>query len=156
MFILLALFSLGVLDLILLIPMWKQLSAGLIYIGTRNNATVLLSSSLGTRSRTEVYAGISVGYFILREVLVVLPEITVLTHEKGGVEMGQGTVLYDYVNLFRGAGWLVSLCLGLIWLIATVVFVRRLCADKPFFESLTAKYRAEVLPRHDLFARRAE
>lgn len=155
MFILLALFSLGVLDLILLLPTWKQMREGLVYVASRQDGTALLAPTVAKKSLAEVYTSLSTVYFILREVLVILPEMTVLTHEKGGVETGDATRLYDFVNLFRGIGGMVALVLGLVWLIATAVFMRRLCADKPFFRNLTAKYRAEVLPRHDLFARRA-
>ena len=159
-FILLALFSLAVLDCILLVPMWKNICGGLLYLGSRHDATVMFDRrGLGGRTRihnmVERYSVTSAVFFILREALVVLPELTVLSHEKGGAELGQGTHYYDFVGLFRFAGMTVSLVLGVIWLILTLRFIRRLKGDKPLFERLTHTYRTTILPQHDLFARRA-
>jgi len=159
-FMLLALFTLAVLNCIVLVPAWRNFSGGLLYLGSRADATVMFSrrnKSGGLRSRniTERYTTFTTLFFILREILAVLPEITVLSHEKGGAELGTGTQYYNFVGLFRLMGIAVSLVLGVIWLICTIRFIRRLKGDKPFFERLTEKYRAEVLTRHDMWAMRS-
>lgn len=159
-FMLLALFTLAVLDCLVLVPMWKNICGGLLYMGSRNNATVMFDrrrarGKMGIRNMVERYTATSVVFFVLHELLAVLPELTVLSHEKGGAELGQGTRYYDFVGLFRVVGIGISLILGIIWLVMTIRFIRRLKGDKPFFETLTQKYRAEVLPRHELFAMRA-
>ena len=159
-FILLALFTLGVLDCIVLIPMWKNLCGGLLYLGSRNDATTMFDRrGLGGKTRThnivERYTALSAVYFVLREILAVLPEISVLSHEKGGVEIGDATRFYDFVGLFRLVGGGISLILGIVWLVATLRFFAKIKADAPFFARLSEKYRTEVLPRHDLFAMRA-
>lgn len=159
-FILLLLFTLGVLDCIVLIPMWKQMCGGLLYLGSRNDATTMFDrrtfrGRTGRRNAVERYTAASAVFFVLREILVILPELTVLSHEKGGVEPGEGTRYYDFVGLFRGMGILLSLVLGIIWLVMTVRFIKKLKQDKPFFDRLSERYRAEILPRNDLFAMRA-
>ncbi len=159
-FMLLMLFVLAVLDCMLLVPMWKQICGGLLYLGNRVDATVMfdrryLGGKHGVHNMVERYTAVTTVFFILREALVVLPEITVLSHEKGGAAPGNTTHYYDFVGLFRGVGILVSLILGIIWLAMTIRFVHRLKGDKPCFEKLTAKYRAEVLTRHDMWAMRA-
>ncbi len=166
-FILLSLFSLAVLDIIVLLPTWKNLSGGLIYLGGRCDATAIFDRSRhrpnprdprGDRHRrnlTERYFCLTSAFFVLREILVVLPELSVLTHEKGGVEGGQGSFLYDFVGLFRELAALIAALLGLVWLVRTVLYVRRLKGDKPFIDALHRKYQTEILPRTDLFARRA-
>ena len=159
-FMLLALFTLAGLDCLVLIPMWKNISGGLLYMGSRYDATVMFDRrGLRGKNRTynmvERYTATTVVFFILHEALAVLPEITVLSHEKGGAELGQGTHYYDFVGLFRVTGMAVSLILGVIWLILTIRFIHRLKGDKPFFERLTEKYRTDVLPCHDMWARRA-
>ena len=159
-FVLLILFTLGVLDCIVLIPMWKNLCGGLLYLGSRNNASVMFDRKRrgrrdGTRNMVERYTAFSAVFFVLREVMVILPEISVLSHEKGGVEVGDATRFYDFVGLYRLVGGTVSLILGIIWLVLTVRFIVQLKSDAPFFTRLTHKYAAEVLPRHDLFAMRA-
>lgn len=159
-FILLALFTLGVLDVIVLVPMWKNLCGGLLYLGSRNDAVTMFDrrkrgGKTRIRNVVERYTALSAVYFILREVLAVLPELSVLSSEKGGVELEEATRYYDFVGLFRLFGGFVSFILGVIWLVATVRFIRKLKSDTPFFERLTEKYRTEVLTRHDLFAMRA-
>ena len=159
-FVLLILFTLGVLDCIVLIPMWKNFCGGLLYLGSRNGATVMFDRrGLGGRTRTrnivERYTACTTVFFILREVLAILPEVTVLSHEKGGVEVGDATRFYDFVGLYRLVGGALSLILGIVWLIMTVRLVTKLKSDTPFFGALTEKYRTEVLTRGDLFAMRA-
>ena len=159
-FMLLMLFVLAVLDCILLVPMWKQFCGGLLYLGNRVDATVMfdrryLGGKQGVRNMVERYTAITTVFFIIREALAVLPEFTVLNHEKGGAAPGNTTHYYDFVGLFRGMGILLSLLLGIIWLILTIRFIHRLKKDKPCFERLTVKYRTEVLTRHDMWAMRA-
>ena len=159
-FMLLVLFSLAVLDCIVLIPMWKHICGGLLYMGSRYDAIAMFDrrkagGKQGTYNAVEKYTAASTVFFVLHEALAVLPELTVLTHEKGGAELGQGTHYYDYVGFFRGVGILGSLALGIVWLILTVRFIRKLKGDKPFFAKLADKYTAEILGRHDMWAMRA-
>ena len=159
-FLLLILFTLGVLDCIVLIPMWKNFCGGILYLGSRHNATAMFDRrGLGGRTRiynvVERYSACSAVFFVLRELCAILPEVTVLTHEKGGVEAGEATQFYDFVGLYRLVGCGVSLVLGIVWLVMTVRLIRKLKGDTPFFEALTEKYRTEVLTRRDLFAMRA-
>ncbi len=159
-FMLLMLFVLAVLDCILLVPMWKNICGGLLYLGNRVEATVMfdrryLGGKHGIRNMVERYTAVTTVFFIIHEALAVLPEFTVLSHEKGGAAPGNTTHYYDFVGLFRGLGILISLLLGIIWLALTIRFVYRLKKDKPCFEKLTAKYRTEVLTRHDMWAMRA-
>ncbi len=158
-FILLVAFSFGVLDCLLFIPLWRNLSGGFLYLGSRVNATAVFDRQrrgghLHTRSLCERYVGFSTVCFVLREILAILPEMTVLTHEQGGSDWG-GNTLYNYVGMFRFVGALLSLILGILWMVKTFGFVRKLKSDKPFFESLHRKYETEVLVRRDLFAMRA-
>lgn len=159
-FILLALFTMGVLDILLLVPMWKHFNGGLLYLGSRLDATALFDRTgrggrPHARSITERYATFSGLYFVLREVLAVLPEVTVLTHQAGGADGGAGGVLYEFVGLFRLIGEGASLVLGIVWLVMTVRYIRRLTADVPFMDRLADRYNTEILPRNDLFAMRA-
>ncbi len=152
-FMLLAVFALGVLDILVLLPMWRHFGNGFVYIGSRTNATGILSSR-GSRSACDRYVGFSMIYFLLREVLVVLPECTVLTDEQGGVEQ-VGVSLYDFVGMFRFVGCVISFALGVVWLIWTIRFVHKIRSDKPFIDALRDRYNTEVAPRSDLFAMRS-
>ncbi len=157
-FMLLALFTLGVLDLIILIPMWQNFSGGMTYLAARAEGTALLDRRVGNRLHvknvTERYASFSVLYFVIREAMAILPELTVLTHQKGGLDWG-GSPLYDFVGLFRLAGFAVSLLLGTVWLVKTVLLVRRMKRDAVMMDNLRRRYETEILTRHELFAMRA-
>ena len=154
-FILLTAFILAVIDCILFIPMWKNFSAGLIYLGSPKDGRAVFTRKGSRRSVTEIYAAFSGVYFVLREALAVLPELTVLTDEKGGAESVGGQNLYEFIGLLRGLCVIASLTLGIIWLVCTVIYVARLLSDKPFFANLKARYESDVLTRPDLFAMRA-
>ncbi len=158
-FMLLILFSLGVVDLLLILPLWRHFEGGLIYLGGRADATALFDRTgrggrVYARSACERYVRFTTIFFILREVLVVLPEMTVLTHEDSGAEWSART-LYDFVGTFRVVGIVISLVLGILWLALTIRFVGSLKKDTPFIDALRRKYETEVAPRHDLFAMRA-
>ncbi len=155
-FTLLAVFTLAVLDLLVLIPLWRNFSGGLLYLGSRHDATTLfrLGGRRRARSATERYTTLTLVYMVIREVIVVLPELTVLTHTSGGAEW-DGNSLYDYVGIFRLSGEALSLILGILWLIATFRFLRLVKSDEPFFERLRHRYETEVLTRRDVMAMRA-
>ncbi len=158
-FTLLMVFTLGVLDLLMFIPLWKNLSGGLVYLGARADGTVLFDRSrrggrTHVRNLCERYTAFSTAYFVLREVLVVLPEMTVLTHESGGDEWSADS-LYNFVGMLRIVGFALSLILGIVWLARTISFVRKLKSDKPLWANLHHRYETEVLVRRDLFAMRA-
>ncbi len=158
-FTLLVVFTLAVLDLLMLIPMWRAFGGGLLYLGSRCDATALFDrtsrrGSGASRSITERYISFTTRYFILREALVVLPELTVLTHEKGGNDWTASS-LYDSIGLFRLVGCSISLVLGIVWLCFTVSYVRRLRGDTSFLERLRTRYDDEILSRPDLLAMRA-
>ncbi len=158
-FILLVAFVLGVISLIWELPLWRNLGGGLLYLGSRSDATALFDRTrrgdrLHEHTLCERYIHFTVFYFVLRQVLAVIPELTVLTHESGGAD-GYGQSLYEYIGLARMIGMAASLIVGVIWLCKTVGFVRKLKSDKPFFASLHSRYATEIAPRHDLFAMRA-
>ncbi len=158
-FILLMVFSLGVLDVLMFIPLWRNIAAGFTYLGSRVDAVAVFDRTrrggrLHLRPLCERYAAFSIIYFVCKETLAVLPEVSVLTHERGGTEWG-GNSLYNFIGLLRMAAILVSMVLGIVWLVKTIGFIRKLKADKPFIASLHRKYETEVLIRRDLFAMRA-
>ena len=144
----------------MLIPVWKNFCGGLLYLGSRNDAAVMFDRKSfggreGSHNMVERYTAASTIFFVLREALAILPEISVLSHEKGGVEVGEATQFYNFVGIYRLVGGCISLILGIVWLIWTIRFIYKLKSDTPFFGRLTEKYRNEVLNRHDLFAMRA-
>lgn len=156
-------FVLATLDCMALIPAWKKLGAGLIYLATRHDGRAVFDKKYpgsrkkiyeSSRTLTEKTTSFTVFFLVTREVLSVLPEFAVLSHEKGGAEAGTGTMLYEYIGFMRQICGMVVLVLGIIWLIQFIRYARHLARDTAFFDTLREKYEREVLTRPELFARR--
>ena len=156
-------FVLAVLDCMAIIPAWKSLGNGLIYLGTRLEGRAVFDKRY-PRSRKRIYEnsktltektfGFSVFFLVTREVLSTLPEFAVLSHQLGGADAGNRTAIYEYIGLMRGMCATLVVILGLIWLVKFIRYTCHLMGDQSFFERLTHKYETEVLTRPELFARR--
>lgn len=156
-------FVLCVLDCMAIIPAWKGFGNGLIYLGTRLEGTAVFDKRYpGSRKRiyqnsktlTEKTFRFTVFFLVAREVLSTLPEFAVLTHQLGGADAGNRTMVYEFIGLMRGMCAILVLILGLVWIVKTIRYFNHLMKDKPFFEKLCHKYETEVLTRPELFARR--
>ncbi len=157
---LLCCFVMAILDCMAIIPAWKHLSGGLIYLGTRHEGTTVFDKCYpggepqSYRSLTERTFSFTAFFLVAREILSVLPELTVLSHSMGGAEMERPVGLYDYIGLLRGCSAVIVLVLGVVWLFKFVRYFCHLLKDRTFFENLHHKYETEVLTRPELFARR--
>ena len=157
---LLCCFVMAILDCMTIVPAWKHLSAGLIYLGTRHEGTAVFDKFYpggeprSYRSLTERTFTFTAVFLVVREILAVLPELTVLSHSMGGADMERPVGLYDYIGLLRGVAAAVVVMLGVIWLVCFIRYFCHLLKDRTFFENLRHKYETEVLTRPELFARR--
>ncbi len=156
-------FVLCILDCMAIIPAWKGFGNGLTYLGTRLEGTAVFDKRYpGSRKKvyensktlTEKTFNFTVFFLVTREVLSTLPEFAVLTHQLGGADAGNRTMIYEFIGLMRGMCAILVAVLGLIWLVKIVRYFCHLMKDKPFFEKLCQKYETEVLTRPELFARR--
>ncbi len=151
-------FSLGLLDLITLVPAWRKLSQGMIYLATRHDGVAMFAvKGNSRRSLTENLTSFTLVFFVIKEIMAVLPESTSLTSQAGGAEPGSAfyfPYLYEYIGLMRSFSVLVMTIFGVVWLVRMWKHMRRVIADHPFFERLQDKYAAEVMTRPDLFAKR--
>ncbi len=158
MMLLIATLVLGLFDIITLIPAWKKLGNGLIYLATRQEGTaVFFTKGKGRRNVTEKMVSASVVFFVFKEIAVFLPECAALTGRSGGADPDSAfyfPYLYEYIGLMRGFFALLVVIAGVCWLVRMWLYMRRLNADKPFFGRLQEKYAAEVMTRPDLFAKR--
>ena len=152
-------FVLCVLDCVTLIPAWKSLSAGILYLSTRHGGEAVFDKAYTGQPKhdktlLERMTSATLTFLVAREVLSVLPEFAVLNSSKGGADVATRTALYDYIGFMRSACGLIVLVWGVIWFIGFVRFARHVGKDKVFFAAVTEKYGAEVLSRPELFARR--
>ena len=156
-------FVLAILDCMTIIPAWKHFSSGLIYLATRHEGTAVFDKTYakdapkrdrGRKSKTEKVIDFTIVFLVVREVLSVLPEFAVLTHEKGGAEEGNRIMAYEFIGLMRQMCAIIVVVLAIIWLVKFIRYMKHLLKDTLFFENLRYKYETEVLTRPELFARR--
>lgn len=153
-------FVLCVLDCMTLIPAWKNLSGGLLYLATRHGGEALFDVSYKKknikRDKTllDKITKSTVVFLVAREVLSTLPEFSVLTSPQGGADVTTRTSLYEYIGFMRQMCSIIVVIWGIVWLVKFLRFGFHLGHDKLFFEQMREKYQNEVLTRPELFARR--
>ena len=159
-------FVFGVLELMTLLPAYKQLFEGLIYAGSRGGigesvfrptlAHKLMSRVIRRKSEfderqttvtvTESVSFLTSVFVILKVTLSVLPEFSVLSdHAEAAVN------LYEYVWLFRMAAMLIWSVLGIAWLVLMLRYFIGIYRDVEYVEYLRSRYMQDVYPNKDLF-----
>lgn len=159
-------FVFGVLELMTLLPAYKQLFEGLIYAGSRHGVGEsifrptpwhrLMSRLIRRKSEfdekntavtvTESISLCTALFVIFKVALSVLPEFTVLT------DHAESTVnLYEYVWLFRMAAMLLWTVLGVVWLVLVLRYFIGIYRDKQYVSALYESYMRDVYPNKDLF-----
>ncbi len=158
-------FVLCVLDVMTLIPAWKHMSEGLLYLATRNDGKAVFDVSYRPNSKArdpryiektllEKISHATLIFLVAREVLAVLPEFAVLNATEGGADVGLRTTLYEYIGFMRVVCAAAVTIWGIVWLVRFVRFAIHLGKDKAFFAAMREKYTQEVLIKPELFARR--
>lgn len=159
-------FVFGVLELMTLLPAYKQLFEGLIYAGSRGGigesvfrptlAHKLMSRVIRRKSEfderqttvtvTESVSFLTSVFVILKVTLSVLPEFSVLSdHAEAAVN------LYEYVWLFRMAAMLIWSVLGIAWLVLMLRYFIGIYRDGVYVEYLRSRYMQDIYPNKDLF-----
>jgi hypothetical protein len=149
-------FSLAVLDSIVLVSAWRSLASGLHSLSYRYDGTVpLASTGRSQKSTTERLLAKTLLFMLVKEVLSVLPELTVLSNEVGGAEAGQKwSGLYDYISLMREFSFVIVLVVGIVWVVSVCRYACRLRTDAALFDHLSDAYQETVRTRPGLFTKR--
>ena len=137
--ILLGNFVFGVLELMALLPGYKHMFEGFLYAGSRSGKGKSVYLMRVISPLTSIFV-------IVKAVLGVLPELTVLSQQEGGYAS-----LYDYVNLFRAASMLLGGVIGIVWLVLVLTYFIGILADKPYVRALYDRYMQQIYPNTDLF-----
>lgn len=154
-------FAFGALELILLIPAFKSLFDGFIYLGSRHESEAIFKrrskGKLGGKERFGITATakatiMTVVFIIAKPVLTFAPEILELFD--ANVNPNLPVNFYKYVGSFRLISWVFLLPLGVAWLTVFVKYVRSIIKDKPFIKELSDKYTNEITPKNFLFIER--
>lgn len=159
-------FVFGVLELMTLLPAYKQLFEGLTYAGSRAGIGdsvfrptlahrfwsffIKRKSEFDERNTavtvTESTALLTSLFVISKVVLNALPEFTVLTENNDNM-----IDLYRFVWLFRVTAVLVGAVIGFIWLLMILRYWIGILKDKPYLSYLHTRYMEDIYPNRDLF-----
>ena len=151
-------FIFTVADCVILIPAFKEFFEGLLYSAAQTESNTLYrrafsekkNSRLMKRSYTDgnitskAYAA-SVRFLIVKNITVMIPELTSLINDS----------YYEFVGLLRLLGVILSLWSGIDWLVYIIRFMRLLLKDRVYMDYIEGKYIAEILPNEGLQKRRS-
>lgn len=152
--ILLCSFVLLVFQWYFLIPALRQLFLGLDRL-TEQHAGTAWSAQNGKRTAGERLARLSTAFVIVSSVASVLPELTILTSfENDAKNQLFPFDWYDFIALFRMAGALIGIVIGVIWLVSYLKYFGKALADEELLNALRTRYVAEILPQTGMLTSR--
>ena len=154
--ILLVAFAVSVFEILFAARAFRQMFEGFLYLGSRHGSSAVFAGSRAetARNATERIASFTSFFIVFKAIVSTLPEFASLTIGSYN-DHNSLWFLYDYISLLRIFALLILLPIGIVWLIKFGKYIHSLLRDTPFLQALTEKYRAEVLPKEDLFLRRA-
>lgn len=134
---LLVLFTLAVLDCIVLFPAWREVAAGFTQLAFLHDGKAVLRSDGRGTSGTDRLLRHTLVFMTTRELLAVLPEVTVLFNSQSGEDgVNRWSSLYGYVGVIRLICAAVVLVCGIVWLTRVIRYARAVRNDQPFVASL--------------------
>lgn len=155
--ILLVAFTVSALEILFATRAFHEMFEGFLYLGSRHGSTAVFAMkprARSTKNATEKMAMLTSVFIVFKALFSTLPEFAALTIGSYN-EHNPLWFLYDYISLLRIFALLILLPLPLVWLFKFWKYIRTLIADADFLEALSEKYRAEVLPKEDIFLKRA-
>ena len=134
-----------VLEWCFLIPAWKYCFKGLSELAEFHGGSRILEGKKRTRcERFSAYTGV---FVVVRSLLTVLPEASVLTpFEMNAEESVFRFDWFSYVTAFRALAILIGLVMGVIWLIGYCRLMYGAITDHAWQDRLRARYEQEILP----------
>ncbi len=143
--VLLCSFVMFLLQWYFLIPAYRNLFLGLGEL-TEFAADVRVLRVRRGRTRYERLARFSAVFVFLSSGLSLLPELTVLTTFEYEAE-NAAFDWYRFVVLLRGMAFVISLVIGLCWLVRVCCLIGATCSQKACMDELEQRYVREVLPQ---------
>ena len=145
-------FIFSVLELIVLIPAYSKLFAGMTEIGYFYSNTAIFGSE-NKKSRTDKIRNLTFAFVVTKAVLSVLPEFADLSNSSYD-ETSAFVNIYDHIGTMRVLAFIPVLILGIIWIVSLQSYFSRIRRDRELIDGLRAKYESEILPKHGLFIRK--
>ncbi len=161
-YILMSVFLFGVADVLIFLFAFKEFFEGFISLGTlcdgnsvfyrrKRERIVRIGKNKGTvkaresqKSCTEKVFSLTVVFIITRTLCTLLPELTSLIDNSE----------YRFVGLLRVFGVIISLIMGLIWIISVIRYIRRVKKDNVFVANIKEKYLNFLSTRPNLIIKR--
>lgn len=137
-------FAFSVVELLCLVPAWIGFYDGLSYLCSTAGGTAALARSDRMKRAT-------LAFLFIKAVFTVLPEIASLSDPLYGSSKIDWA---DFTGLFRGAGMLVVLIAGIVWLCRVERYLASVRADADFFAAVGAKYDREITAKPGFGIRR--
>jgi len=160
--LLLFLFSFSILELITVLPAFKNLFEGLLHLGMMNEGTAVYLKKIKRKKARDRSTGKTVIYrieskknvtekiysltsffIVLHRFATALPEFTTLISKEANK--------YEFIRLLRWFGILLVLPVGIAWLIKIIVYCVRIRKDKVFIENLSNKYLSKAEINSELY-----
>ena len=135
-----------VLELYFMLPGWKLFFKGLSDLAEYHGGGAIITDVKG-RTRCERLIAKTRTFIVIKGILTVLPEASVLTTFESEAE--SSVFFFDwfpYLSAFRSVAVLVGLVIGLIWLSEFCLLMRGALRDKPWQACLADRYSKEILP----------
>ena len=152
---LVAAFTFSVVEICFLIPAYKGLFDGILYLGMREESLAVFrqeGETLVKRSYTEKIKRFTVIFIIVKNLAATLPETLSLLVNVDVQSYNHS--FYDDINYFRFIAMTLSLTFGIIWLKKIEKYFAALMNDKHFIDRICEKYEKEILPNTAIFTLR--
>ncbi len=147
--ILVSSFVFAVLDLIFLLPAFRNMLDGILYLGNRNNSAAIFKKQTEFSTLT--------GLFIcIKAFFSVVPDLSYLSNpeQSGTVTQYDPYYLSNYKTLLTSANLLIVSIVGIIWLVYAVKYFNGIVKDNNFIEHIKTQYENEILSNHGLLIKR--
>ena len=138
-FVLLLTFAFILIELIYAIPAAGRIFDGLEYFGTRFDSKTVFNGLQDLRLLTSIF-------LIVKSVLCLIPEFSSLSSYEysGYITSAPQFDLSQYKNLFVLAGTLLTLLIGILWLVNIIPYINRISKDTPFLKRVLHDYDLEI------------
>ena len=133
------------LELYLMLPAWKLFFKGLSDLAEYHGGSAILADARG-RLRCERMVASTRSFLVIKAMLTVLPEASVLTSFQTEENALFFFDWFPYLSAFRAVAVLIGLVVGLIWLAQFIRLMKDALGDKLWQECLAERYEAEILP----------
>lgn len=157
--LLLFVFVFSFFELFVLIPAFRCFFEGLLSLGITNDGSVIYYKKIrrikrldgegneytdvveSNRNITEKAYFLTFAFLCIKALAVTLPEFTSLTDNTS----------YEFISLLRLFGILISLPIGIIWLINMLSFISKVRRDRPFINNLSTLFIKNAKEKPNLY-----